>query len=1049
MKMQYEYANTKLASIPLSLLLILSGLFGFVLLVPLNAAHATGPAVTLSSTSAVVGSSITITGTGFASGATIEITTTVGSEPTTDWLTVGMCSDSSSGAGSANSIVIDDCLTTDARGAFMVTVTVPELPGGANTISVYDGTSTVTSTLTVTSYLAMCAGDEFSATPGKCSSDAVADVSSGYPDISVSEGGLFFSITGFAASESVSIASGIFDSSYSGGLTCTTDDFGGCVINSGPFTPVEISGGAKTITGTGATSGFTATTTFTVQPWVSFFDSQGGPTAFSFLATQPTSLLVEGHGFASAYTIAANSITVGGVTTLHSSVKTDSKGQFGVGAGNHLVVAPNTNVPFGPVSVVVAGTTFNYANGNINMGTPSPDLGGVLIASVQGKTGSTAAGVLDATTHTLADTPAFFGYGFDATGTTNVVVSTTNLPGLTLNGAVANTVQTGNNLPADSNGAVFITSTGGLTSEPAGTYTVAYTNAGGIETNIISPSLTTATSVTLDFDTSTASIDYTLNYDSVGHGIVGDMFAATTSFTVKAGGNTLCTGTTDALGHFSCNLAATFQAGWDHNVYQDIDLASGTYTATASDGTNTGTDTFTIIPIVDTQFTTLTQALTLENGGAGTVTNLRTTTGFGVHGLAANTQYNINWGMVGATGAQSLGSFTTTATGGVPIPGLQFTIPAGTAGDQIITLTQAGSDALFGVVQADLGSNQVEMSQYGDLIFVETITANISPTVANVGQTVTITGTGLAASKAYETSLTATTGAAIPGAQIFSTFTTDANGNIPAAATLVVPAMPAGVSGTNPVGPCNAYEEKATTYYIAIQTASQYGTAGETGQGTLVIAGSAKLNMTSAPAGHAVVLTAAGLCSQGTYDVVLNYGTNPQATLFTGTVVTAFSADAQGSGSATFTVPPGTAAGTYPINLVRLSPAAQNLGALSVLPTLTVAATVGSCTSLGTSCFTAGTPSKTTIGSFTGISVGYTNAATGGVSGIVYAVVHNAAGQTVYYTTATINPAAGGTANAFLVLAGLPAGTYSVSIFVTDTTGVAISTTTSTSVTLP
>jgi hypothetical protein len=90
-----------------------------------------------------------------------------------------------------------------------------------------------------------------------------------------------------------------------------------------------------------------------------------------------------------------------------------------------------------------------------------------------------------------------------------------------------------------------------------------------------------------------------------------------------------------------------------------------------------------------------------------------------------------------------------------------------------------------------------------------------------------------------------------------------------------------------------------------------------------------------------------------------------------------------------------------------------------------------------------------TLGSNKVLVATFTNNSNAPQTAVVYAVVRNAAGQTVYYTTATISPTAnGGQAQAQLVLFGLPAGTYSVSLFSTSTGGIAISGTTTVPVTL-
>ena len=79
----------------------------------------------------------------------------------------------------------------------------------------------------------------------------------------------------------------------------------------------------------------------------------------------------------------------------------------------------------------------------------------------------------------------------------------------------------------------------------------------------------------------------------------------------------------------------------------------------------------------------------------------------------------------------------------------------------------------------------------------------------------------------------------------------------------------------------------------------------------------------------------------------------------------------------------------------------------------------------------------------------YANAADSTTSlGIVYAVAHNSIGQTVLYTTATLSPAAGSSSTAYLILAGVPGGAYSVQIFAVNEDNVAISTTTTIQVNL-
>jgi hypothetical protein len=118
------------------------------------------------------------------------------------------------------------------------------------------------------------------------------------------------------------------------------------------------------------------------------------------------------------------------------------------------------------------------------------------------------------------------------------------------------------------------------------------------------------------------------------------------------------------------------------------------------------------------------------------------------------------------------------------------------------------------------------------------------------------------------------------------------------------------------------------------------------------------------------------------------------------------------------------------------------------MPSLTVGSvSPTSCNT--TSCIGAtGASSVTQIGQNKAIQTTYTNNSNAPVTAIVYAVVHNALGQTVSYTTATITMNAGASATAYDVLFGLAPGTYSVTIFATSTSGTAISTSSTVSVTI-
>jgi len=100
-----------------------------------------------------------------------------------------------------------------------------------------------------------------------------------------------------------------------------------------------------------------------------------------------------------------------------------------------------------------------------------------------------------------------------------------------------------------------------------------------------------------------------------------------------------------------------------------------------------------------------------------------------------------------------------------------------------------------------------------------------------------------------------------------------------------------------------------------------------------------------------------------------------------------------------------------------------------------------------TSVAVSGTPTKTTIGGFTGISATYTNNWNTAQNLVVFAVWKNSAGQTVAVTTSGLTLAAGAAGTAFAPLvSALPSGSYTVNVFVWTTSNQPVSSTTTISV---
>jgi hypothetical protein len=144
---------------------------------------------------------------------------------------------------------------------------------------------------------------------------------------------------------------------------------------------------------------------------------------------------------------------------------------------------------------------------------------------------------------------------------------------------------------------------------------------------------------------------------------------------------------------------------------------------------------------------------------------------------------------------------------------------------------------------------------------------------------------------------------------------------------------------------------------------------------------------------------------------------------------------------------------TYTVTVSGLTSGKWNLAldasSLAGNAATTVYTTVNVKLSFAVSVVVSGTPTKTTIGGYTGISATYTNDWSASQNVIVFAVWKNSAGQTVAVSTGGLNLAVGATGTAFAPLfSPLPSGTYTVNIFVITTSNQPVSITTTISVTV-
>jgi hypothetical protein len=320
--------------------------------------------------------------------------------------------------------------------------------------------------------------------------------------------------------------------------------------------------------------------------------------------------------------------------------------------------------------------------------------------------------------------------------------------------------------------------------------------------------------------------------------------------------------------------------------------------------------------------------------------------------------------------------------------------------------------------------------------------------VAVIGSPETLSGSGLSAGTSYVITLSSSATTVTPNSSpALGTFTATSTGAVPAGTSVTLVDTPTTL-------------ETGTIEYLTVQTAAHYGVSPYSADAyaQFVLAASANLNATTAPAGHAVTISAHALNPSCVYNIVFNYVQSQfQPTVYTGTAVGVVGPNSQGAGSASFNVPVGAQSGTYVVQLATeggsvcttAGGAPAGTAVLDTPLTLTVGGTSGSCTNEGTACMgVSGNPTTSKQGSNTIISASFTNNSNAPQTAFIYAVVHNALGQTVYYTTATISPAAGATATGQLVLFGLAPGTYSATVFVVSASGTALSTTTNVSVTV-
>jgi len=316
-----------------------------------------------------------------------------------------------------------------------------------------------------------------------------------------------------------------------------------------------------------------------------------------------------------------------------------------------------------------------------------------------------------------------------------------------------------------------------------------------------------------------------------------------------------------------------------------------------------------------------------------------------------------------------------------------------------------------------------------------------TPSLVGSGQTATVVGSGLPS--------TAQLYIVAPNSVSYASFTSTATGAVPSGVTFTVPQMTTG-GITAAVGPCSALPgcggERGTLESWLIENSQSQ----EVGLLQFVYGAVATVSSTSGAAGTSVTISVNGLnaptSADSPYGIIFNCIPNNNVP-FTCTgiasgptpgniAIGALIPNSLGAAATTITIPSSAASGTYTIQVVS----AGGVWALANPVTFTVGAPSG----VGVNTLTPGSPSQATLNGQPDITLTYTNTLTTSPITIVgYAVVTNALGQVTLYTTASATLAPGGTQTLYFVLAGLPAGSYTVSIYAISSTGLVVSTTTS------
>lgn len=279
----------------------------------------------------------------------------------------------------------------------------------------------------------------------------------------------------------------------------------------------------------------------------------------------------------------------------------------------------------------------------------------------------------------------------------------------------------------------------------------------------------------------------------------------------------------------------------------------------------------------------------------------------------------------------------------------------------------------------------------------ELASITIAPKVGNVGEKVTIQGSGLLKSKSYEVNF--------DGRRV-ATFTTNARGGIPQRASFIVPETPAvGKKG-----------EMGTKFEVKVLTK---GKKNPEASAVFELQAEITIDALTAYLGQSIKAAAHGLLPNETYQVVMLstfYHAFPAGILET---------DAKGSGSTTFVVPGYLGPGIYRVDLMHK---AEGYPATQSPPTLPI---------LGYSpnALVAGQPKPSPTAKPGTLLIPFTNTTPTLLMPVVYAIIQTEKKRPLQITSSVVSLQPESTNEAVISFSHLPKGKYIINCFATTGSG--------------